>query len=107
MIPHNSWKHRAILDLSFQLKLLGSLMPSVNGATTQTAPQYSMNELGRVIQRLVAPAFLFSKLDINDGFWRIQVGEDNKWNFAYILPPADPQKNVRLEIIYIVGPRAL
>lgn len=116
MILYNSWKYRAILDLSFQLKILGLRMLSVNGATTQTAPQHSMNELGQAIQRLVAlmaaaptdfPAFLFSKLDIKDGFWRIQVGEEDKWNFAYILPPADPHKLVKLEDIEIVFPRTL
>ena len=52
MIPHTSRKFRCILDLSFCLKIDGTRMPSVNSSTTQTAPQNSMDELGRVLERL-------------------------------------------------------
>jgi hypothetical protein len=38
MIPHKSRKYRAILDLSFRLRLKnGSIVPSVNEATTLEA----------------------------------------------------------------------
>ena len=52
MIPHKSRQFRCILDLSLCLKIDGTKMPSVNSSTTQTAPQNSMNELGRVLERL-------------------------------------------------------
>ena len=77
MIPHKSRKSRCILDLSFCLKIDGTKMPSVNSSTTQTAPQNSMDELGRVLERLgsfmasapeSSPNVSFSKLDIADGF---------------------------------------
>lgn len=116
MIPHNRRKFRVILDLSFQLKVDIVLMPSVNSATTQTVPQHSINQLGRIIQRVVAlmaaastysPPFLFSKLDIKDSFWWMQVGEEDNWIFSYILPPAEPNGDVSLENVEIVVPWAL
>ena len=54
MIPHKSRKFRAILDLSFELKVHGMTIPSVNAAITITAPQYSMSNLGSVLPRLIA-----------------------------------------------------
>ena len=36
----------------------------------------------------------FSKLDVKDGFWRMNVEEGAEWNFAYVLPgghPDDPE----------------
>ena len=48
MIPHKSRLYRAILDLPFNLKINGKKMSSVN-----TAPQHSMNELGRVLDRMI------------------------------------------------------
>ena len=84
MIPHKSRKFRAILDLSFELKVHGITIPYVNAATTITAPQYSMRNLGSVLPRLIAAvaaaplhdgAMVFSKLDIKDGFWRMVGGK--------------------------------
>lgn len=80
MVPHKSRKYRAILDLSFSLKLFGMTIPSVNEETVVTAPQHSMRELGSVLPRLIqavatAPVdkgnMVFSKLDIKDGYWRM------------------------------------
>ena len=34
--------------------------------------------------------FKFAKLDINDGFWRMQVSRENAWNFCYLLLHTDP-----------------
>ena len=80
MIPHKSRKYRAILDLSFKLRIAGMALPSVNDATIQTAIQEAMNQLGTVLPRIIeavanAPDddgdILFAKLDIKDGFWRM------------------------------------
>ena len=86
MIPHKSRKFHCILDLSFCLKIDGTKIPSVNFSTTQTDPQNSIDELGRVLERLGSlitsapespPHFLFSKLDIADGFWRVRILEND------------------------------
>ena len=39
---------------------------------------------------------MFSKIDLSDGFWRMLVAEDDKWNFAYVLPdvPGEPTQLV-------------
>ena len=96
MIPHKTRSYRTILDLSFNLMRDGKKLPSVNECTIPTAPQHSMKELGRVLERLVSlmavapsnsPDFRFSKLDIKDGFWRVKVTEQDSWNFFYVLPP--------------------
>jgi hypothetical protein len=47
-------------------------------------------------------AILFSKLDIKDGYWRMVVLKDDKWHFAYVLPPASPDDD-----IYLVIPSSL
>jgi len=54
MIPHKSRKFRGILDMSFELKVHGMTIPSVNAATNITAPQYIMRNLGCVLPRLIA-----------------------------------------------------
>jgi hypothetical protein len=76
-------------------------MPSVNEATDPSvSPANSMAELGNVLPRIIyavgtAPEskgpVLFSKLDIKDGYWRMVVTEEDEWNFAYVLPKANPQ----------------
>jgi hypothetical protein len=35
---------------------------------------------------------MLSKIDLSDGFWRIIVEADAKWNFAYVMPdpPGSP-----------------
>ena len=84
-----------ILDLSFSLRVDGEKLTSVNDASDKTlAPQHAMYELGNVIPRIVhtlatAPdtgvPFLFSKIDLKDGYWRMVVHGDDAWNFAYVL----------------------
>ena len=114
MIPHKSRSFRTILDLSFRLRHLGKLMESVNSATVKQAPAESMVQLGNCVQRIIAlladnydpsQPFLFSKLDIKDGFWRMAVSEDDAWNFCYVLPQSAPVTNI--EDILIVVPSCL
>ena len=51
MIPHKNRDYRAILEISLKLRINGTIMPSVNEGTVQTAPQHSMRELGLVIEK--------------------------------------------------------
>ena len=94
MVPHKSRKYRAILDLSFSLKIFGMEIPSVNKNTTITAPQHSMYQLGGVLPRLIeavsrAPAddgdMVFSKPGIKDGYWGMVVENGHNLNFSYVL----------------------
>ena len=81
-------------------------IPSVNENTTFTAPQHGMQQLGKVLPRLIesvarAPVedgnILFSKLDIKDGYWRMIVESGKHLNFAYVLPDVDGAR-IRLVI---------
>jgi hypothetical protein len=113
MIPHKSRQFRAILDLSFQLRMNGEKQPSVNSATKIQAPQKAMAELGQTLKRIVYTMalkfnkdnpFVFSKCDIKDGFWRMTVNSEDAWNFCYSLPVAP---GTPLDEIQIVIPHSL
>ncbi len=68
-----------------------------------------MKELGNVLPRIldfmasVPPEehIHFSKMDLADGYWRMVVEPDARWNFAYVMPSAEGQP------IRLVIPRAL
>ena len=118
VIPQTGRRGRLLLDLSFavqsgicgrkrarqQAEAHVHLAPAVNETTTKLSPEYPVKELGRVLPRLLrfmaeVPAeetIMFSKIDLSDGFWRMLVTEDDKWNFAYVLPgaPAAPTRIV-------------
>ena len=115
MIPHKSKMFRCILDLSFQLKnpRTGIKWESVNSATTKLAKQQSMGQLGKVVKRTMATMadhydpnkpFMFTKLDIKDGFWRMVVSDEAAWNFCYVLPTEKPSDNI--DDIMIVVPNS-
>ena len=100
MIPHKSRKYRAILDLSFKLRLKNGELLSVNKATTLEAPAGVIDQMGHSLQRVIH-AFaetspdekvFMAKFDIKDGFWRLQCEKGEEWNFAYVLPtpPGEP-----------------
>ena len=87
-------------------------MSSVNDGTVPTTPQHSMNELDRVLNRMISliasaknetQPFLFSKLDISDGFWRVKIRNEGRWNFCYVLPSEVPE-DIDIEDIDIVVP---
>eukprot|EP00956_Cyclotella_meneghiniana_P004838 scaffold5989_cov47-Cyclotella_meneghiniana.AAC.9 len=100
MIPHKSRKYRAILDLSFRIRLKsGREVPSVNETTTLEAPSGAIDQLGHSLQRIIhafaeadedAKIFM-AKFDIKDGFWRLDCAEGEEWNFAYVLPQKEGQ----------------
>ena len=58
------------------------------------APKKAVKQLRKILPHLFeylfeAPAatpVLFSKIDLSDGFWRMKVPEDQKWNFVYVMP---------------------
>ena len=94
MIPHKNRNYRAILDLSFALKVAGWDLKSVNWWTKETAADEALDKVGIVMPRIIkalatAPLLedpiQFSKLDIKYGFWRIVWAVGEEWKFAYIL----------------------
>ncbi len=66
----------------------------MNVTTTKLSPAYPVKEVDRVLVRLLqfmaaVPAeeiINFAKIDLSDGFWRMLVADNCKWNFAYTLP---------------------
>jgi hypothetical protein len=108
MIPHKSKRYRCILDLSFTLFQNGQTYSSVNDTTTRLAHPEAMAQLGACIQRLVAKMadnfnpsmpFMFTKLDIKDGFWRMKVSDSDAWNFCYVLPSLHEVKEDDTELV--------
>ena len=79
-VPHKSRVCRAILDLSFAIRLSeGGTAPSVNEASTKTAHHGAIDQLGHGLTRIIhafaeadddAQIFM-AKWDIKDGFWRL------------------------------------
>ena len=107
MIPHKSRLFRAILDLSFPVRLQnGTTVPSVNDGTTKTAPRGAIDQIGHSLQRIIhafAAAdtnakFFMAKWDIKDGFWRLDCEQGEEWNFAYVLPQTNPKAPIQLVI---------
>eukprot|EP00986_Skeletonema_menzelii_P004917 scaffold1721_cov105-Skeletonema_menzelii.AAC.2 len=100
LVPHNSRKFRAILDLSFRLRLKsGNTVPSVNETSEKCAPQAACEQLGHVLNRIIhafaeaaedAKIFM-AKFDIKDGFWRLDCAVGEEWNFAYVMPQEEGQ----------------
>ena len=106
MIPHKSRKYRAILDLSFRIRLkCGREVASVNEGTTLEAPAGAIDQMGHSLQRIIhafaeadqdAKIFM-AKFDIKDGFWRLDCEKGEEWNFAYVLPQREGEP-VRLVV---------
>jgi hypothetical protein len=114
MIPHKSKKYRCILDLSFTLFEDGMEYPSVNETTNRMAKPEAMAQLGNCLKRLVAimadnydinHPFMFCKLDIKDGFWRMRVSDEDAWNFVYVLPSL--KNDINEDDIELVVPNSL
>ncbi len=74
--------------------VVAAVQASVNDTTLLTTPSIPVEEVGKVLPRLMhymrdTPMglhMLFSKLDISDGCWRLIVREADIFNFAYVLP---------------------
>ena len=76
MILHKSRKFRAILNLSYTIKLMQRSIKSVNDTTTKAAPQGAMDQMGHVLDQII---YVFAeaeedkvvfqgKTDVKDGF---------------------------------------
>ena len=114
MIPHKSRAFRGFLDLSFQLRKGSPDHKSVNESSIKIADESAMNQLGSALKIIVATLadgqqnnkkFMYSKLDIKDGFWQMVVSEEDAWNFCYIIPTNDT--NTLIDDIQIVVPNSL
>lgn len=108
MIPHKSRMFRAILDLSFNIRLKsGEQLMAVNESSEKTAPKGAIDQLGHSLQRIIhafaqadeKDKVFMAKWDIKDGFWRLDCQEGEEWNFAYVLPQEEGQP-VRLVVRY-------
>ena len=54
MIPHKSRGYRAILDLSFAIRLaMGKVVPSVNETSVKTAPKGAIDQMGHSLMRII------------------------------------------------------
>ena len=73
---------------------------AVNKLSVGFPPEKAAKKLGNILPRLfgylleapVATPVLFSKIDLSDGFWRMKVREDHKWNFTYVIPDKEGEK---------------
>ena len=66
-----------------------------------------MAQLGHILPRLVHAIatsseddgpWLFMKLDIKDGFWRMVIPEEDEFNFCYVLPQEDPTLPIQIVV---------
>ena len=103
-IPHKSRPFRVIQNLSNRIKINKVEMASVNDTTKRIAPKEALHCIGQAVPRIlhavasapISKPVLFSKADIQDGFWRIFAKEEGRWNFAYVLPTTTehPEKHI-------------
>jgi hypothetical protein len=118
VIPQTGRRGRIILDLSFPVrrppaKQVGSkrrrmgevVAESVNDTTTKLAPQGPVQSLGQVLPRLFHfmastpedQEIRLAKVDLSDGFWRLIVNPEQKYNFCYVMPDP-PGSRVRIVV---------
>jgi hypothetical protein len=107
VVPQRNRRGRMILDLSFAVRRQPHqgrrrkrnldddiLQASVNDTTIQQAPDVPVKELGNVLPRVLdfmatvpeEEHIYFSKLDLADGYWRMIVEREARYNFAYVMP---------------------
>ena len=105
-MPHKSRPFRIIQDLSFGITLNNKRLPSVNETTTTSSPEDAFKYIGSALPRLIfalaqaseaKPAY-FAKGDVEDGYWRIFMEADGRWNFSYVLPPTPEHPDVHIVV---------
>ena len=91
--------------MSYQLLVVGYLLPSVNDSTKNCALEEVILQIGSVLPRIIealarldannGPVSMM-KVDLTDGLWRVMAKEGEEWNFAYVLPnhPDEPNEIV-------------
>ena len=67
MIRHKSRKFRAIIDLSYTIKLMQRRIKAVNNTTTKTAPWGAMDQMGHVLDQII---YAFTEADEDNVFFR-------------------------------------
>jgi hypothetical protein len=117
VIPQTGRRGRIILDLSFPVRRppskqsnksrkMGEVVTqSVNDTTQKLAPSGPVHEIGRVLPRLFHfmastpedQEIRLSKVDLSDGFWRLIVKPEQKWNFCYVMPDP-PGSRIRIVV---------
>ena len=110
VIPQPDQRGHIILDLLFPVyrraargrrrQIRKIMQEAVKKLSVGLAPEKAVKQLGKILPRLFeylldAPAatpLLFSKIDLSDGFWRMKVLEDQKWNFSYVMPEKEGER---------------
>ena len=114
MIPHKSKAYQCILDLSFALFHQGIRFAFVNENNNKKSRPEAMVQLGQFLKRIIyhmalyranGIPFKFTKLDVKNGFWRMEVADEDAWNFCYVLPSLQP--TILLDDDEIVVPNSL
>ena len=100
-VPQANRRPRIILDLSFPVrrpaekrKMGPKIVDAVNTTTTSLSPQVPVKLIGKVLTELfefmaqapINSEVLLGKIDLSDGFWRMIVKPQHRWNFCYVLP---------------------
>ena len=106
MVPHKSRPYRAIVDLSFPVRLPSGTVPSVNSTTVKTAPKGAIDQIGSALPRIIhafaavedSDKIFMAKWDIKDGFWRLDCAQGEEWNFAYVQPSSVGSDDICLVI---------
>jgi hypothetical protein len=113
VIPQKDRQGQIIWELFFPVYPVRSkgrtkpepIQASCNETTKRLALEAPVKEIGHVFPRLlhfidsVNPdeIVMLLKIDLSDGFWRMLVKDDAKWNFAYVMPDP-PGSPVRLVV---------
>ena len=118
VVPQRNRRGRMILDLSFAVRrqtprgqrrkrnIDGDILQeSVNDTTVKQAPDGPVKELGNVLPRVLdfmaavpeEEHIYFSKLDLADGYWRMIVEREARYNFDYVMPD-EPGADTKLVI---------
>ena len=102
------------MDLSSTLFNKRVKFVPVNDKTTKMARPEAMAQFGFVLKRIIHTMaqyrhhglrIKFTKLDIQDGFWRMAVSYEDAWNFCYLLPSL--QTTTDIDDTEIVVPNTL
>jgi len=84
----------------------GEEYKSVNETSNPMAPRKALQYIGTALPRIIhaiatatktAPCY-FAKADIQDGFWRVFIKPEGRWNFAYTLPQRTPDDPVHIVV---------
>ena len=73
MVLNKSRKFRAILNLSYTIKLMKHRIEYINDTNTKTV-------------KIKMESYVQSKKMYNNGLWRCVAEEGQEWNFTYVVP---------------------